>query len=157
MKKTALKCRTWRKKFRSLREKFFTHQFLALSKTAVWTKTTLFSFRSSLLFSTKITPIFFTRFISRFKNHSNKIDLKKGLLQYSSSSRKKRQRPNTIQILWIVKNQDKANNSPSYRCAATKKKTPAFFEMQRILTVLFRCTRKCSHILERSRYRNVIS
>ena len=31
---------------------------------------------------------------------------------------KKRQRPNTIQILWIVKNQEKANNSPSYRCAA---------------------------------------
>ena len=38
----------------------------------------------------------------------------------------KRQRPNTIQILWIVKillivkNQEKANNSPSYRCAAIK-------------------------------------
>ena len=29
------------------------------------------------------------RFISRFKIHSNKIDLKKGLLQHSSSSRKK--------------------------------------------------------------------
>ena len=37
-------------------------------------------------------------------------------------SLKKRQRPNTIQILWIVKNQEKANNSPSYRCAAIKKK-----------------------------------
>ena len=34
--------------------------------------------------------------------------------------KKKRQRPNTIQILWIVKNQEKANNSPSYRCAAIK-------------------------------------
>ena len=34
---------------------------------------------------------------------------------------KKRQRPNTIQILWIVKkNQEKANNCPSYRCAAIK-------------------------------------
>ena len=33
---------------------------------------------------------------------------------------KKRQRPNTIQILWIVKNQEKAKNSPSYRCAAIK-------------------------------------
>ena len=33
----------------------------------------------------------------------------------------KRQRPNTIQILWIVKNQEKDNNSPSYRCAAIKK------------------------------------
>ena len=35
---------------------------------------------------------------------------------------KKRQRPNTIQILWIVKNQEKANNRPSYSCAAIKKK-----------------------------------
>ena len=34
---------------------------------------------------------------------------------------KKRQRPNTIQILWIVKNQEKFNNSPSYRSAAIKK------------------------------------
>ena len=33
----------------------------------------------------------------------------------------KKQRPNTIQILWIVKNQEKVNNSPSYRCAAIKK------------------------------------
>ena len=32
-----------------------------------------------------------------------------------------KQRPNTIQILWNVKNQEKANNSPSYRCAAIKK------------------------------------
>ena len=28
----------------------------------------------------------------------------------------------TIQTLWIVKNQEKANNSPSYRCAAINKK-----------------------------------
>ena len=34
---------------------------------------------------------------------------------------KKRQRPNTIQILWIVKNQEKDNNSPCYRFAAIKK------------------------------------
>ena len=31
---------------------------------------------------------------------------------------KKNTAPNTIQILCIVKNQEKANNSPSYRCAA---------------------------------------
>ena len=35
---------------------------------------------------------------------------------------KRRQLPNTIQILWIVKNQEKVNNSPSYRCAAIKQK-----------------------------------
>ena len=44
-----------------------------------------------------------------FKNHENvRTDLKK------------RQRLNTIEILWIVKNQEKANNSPSYCCAAIK-------------------------------------
>ena len=78
---------------------FYTSISRSLSKTAVWTKTNLFSHRSLLLFSTKITPNFFTRFISRFKNHSNKIDLKKGLFQYSSSSRKKRQSTKTIQFL----------------------------------------------------------
>ena len=91
MQKTAFKSRTWTKKFSSLRKHFFTHPFLALSKTAVWTKTTLFSLRSSLFFSTRITQNFFTRFISRFKIHS-KNWLKKGLLQYSSSSRKKHSR-----------------------------------------------------------------
>ena len=35
---------------------------------------------------------------------------------------KKKQRPNKIQILWIVKNQEKANKSLSYRFAAIKKK-----------------------------------
>ena len=39
-------------------------------------KKPLFSLRSSLLFSKKITANIFTRFISRFKIHSNKIDLK---------------------------------------------------------------------------------
>ena len=34
---------------------------------------------------------------------------------------KNTQRTNTIQVLWIVKNQENANNSPSYRCAAIKK------------------------------------
>ena len=36
--------------------------------------------------------------------------------------KKKKQRTNTIQILWILKNQEKANNSPSYRCAAINKR-----------------------------------
>ena len=47
--------------------------FLAHSKTAEWTKTTPFSLDSSDFLSAKITPNFFMR----FKNHSNKIDLKK--------------------------------------------------------------------------------
>ena len=89
MKKTGLKCRTWTKKFRARLEKIFSHINFSLSQKQRYEQKPLFSLRSSLLFSTKITPNFFTRFISRFKNHSNKIDLKKGLLQYSSSSRKK--------------------------------------------------------------------
>ena len=32
----------------------------------------------------------------------------------------KKQRPNTIQFLWVVKNQEKANHSPSYLCVAFK-------------------------------------
>ena len=38
--------------------------------------------------------------------------------QYSSSSRKNLKKTNTP--LRVVKNQEKANNSPSYRCAAIK-------------------------------------
>ena len=34
---------------------------------------------------------------------------------------KQKTAPNTIQILWTIKNQEKANNSPSYPCAAFKK------------------------------------
>ena len=42
-------------------------------------------------------------FISRFKNHSNKIDLKKKDFSNTPLRVVKRQHPNTIQILRIVK------------------------------------------------------
>ena len=49
-------------------------------------------------------------------------------------SYKKRQHPNTIQILWIVKkNQEKANNSPSYRCAAINKAMPLYIDFGALL------------------------
>ena len=48
-------------------------------------------------------------------HHSN---LTSTIMRMCEQILKKRQRPNTIQILWIVKNQEKRNNSPSYRCAA---------------------------------------
>ena len=52
-------------------------------------------------------------------------------------SLKKRQHPNTIQILWIVKNQEKANNSPSYRCAAIKKYEVLFRFKNLFLSISF--------------------
>ena len=50
------------------------------------------------------------------QNHYSNLNSK--FMKMCEQILKKRQRPNTIQILWIVKNQEKANNSPSYRCAA---------------------------------------
>ena len=55
----------------------------------------------------------------RDQNHYSNLTSK--IMKMCEQILKKRQRPNTIQILWIVKNQEKANNSPSYRCAAIKK------------------------------------
>ena len=55
----------------------------------------------------------------RDQNHYSNLTSK--IMKKCEQILKKRQRPNTIQILWIVKNQEKANNSPSYCCAAIKK------------------------------------
>ena len=55
-------------------EKIFSHINFSLSQKQRYEQKPLFSLRSSLFFSTKITQNFFTRFISRVKNHSNKID-----------------------------------------------------------------------------------
>ena len=49
----------------------------------------------------------------RDQNHHSNLTSK--IMKMCEQILKKRQRPNTIQILWIVKNQEKANNSPSYR------------------------------------------
>ena len=57
----------------------------------------------------------------RDQNHYSNLISK--IMKMSEQILKKRQRPNTIQILWIVKNQEKANNSPCYRCAAINQKT----------------------------------
>ena len=73
-KKLLLKAAREQKNF-ARSEKIFSHINFSLSqKQRYEQKTTLFSLRSSLLFSNQITPNFFTRFISRFKIHSNKID-----------------------------------------------------------------------------------
>ena len=55
----------------------------------------------------------------RDQNHHSNVTSK--IMKMCEQILKKRQRPNRIQILWIVKNQEKANNSSSYRCAAIKK------------------------------------
>ena len=54
----------------------------------------------------------------RDQNHYSNLTSK--IMKMCEQILKKRQRPNTIQILWIVKNQEKVNNSPSYHCAAIK-------------------------------------
>ena len=82
--------------------KFFHTSISRSLKNSGMKKTTHCSLRSSIFFSTKFTPNFFTCFISRFKNHSNKIDSKKRLLQYCSSSRKNLKKTNTP--LRVVKN-----------------------------------------------------
>ena len=90
-KKTALKCRTWTKNFARL--EYFFHTSISRSlENSDMNKN--HSFRSAFHFSSapKLLINFFTRFISRFKNHYKK-KLKKGLLQYSSSSRKKDSAP----------------------------------------------------------------
>ena len=60
-------------------------------------------------------PFLFRRDQNHYSNLTSKI------MKMCEQILKKRQRPNTIQILWNVKNQEKANNSPSYRCAAINK------------------------------------
>ena len=59
--------------------------------------------------------------LRRDQNHYSNLTWK--IMKMCEQILKKRQRPNTIQILWIVKNQEKANNSPSYRCAAINNKS----------------------------------
>ena len=50
---------------------------------------------------------------------------------------KKRQRPNTIQILWIVKNQEKANVIFNYLFAAIKKDIdPVQFKIEVIRKIM---------------------
>ena len=73
----------------SLTYKFFSHLNFSLSlENSGMKKTTLFSLHSSILFSTQTTAKFFTSFISCLKFTPTKVILKKGLLQYSSLSRK---------------------------------------------------------------------
>ena len=74
----------------SLAFRTFSHLNFSLSRKQRYEQKPL-SFRSTLHFVQQQNySKFFTCFIPRFKIHSNKIDLKKGLLQYSSSSRNKK-------------------------------------------------------------------
>ena len=64
--------------------------------------------------------------------------------------KKKTQRTNTIQILWIVKNQEKANNSPSYRCAAINNNILSNFCYQVLQKKFIFWAQKCTLKLNRS-------
>ena len=65
-------------------------------------------------------PLAFSlHFVSARPNHYSNLTSK--IMQMCEQILKKRQRPNTIQILRIIKNQEKANISPSYRYVAINK------------------------------------
>ena len=107
------------KKFRSITE-FFSHLNFSLSRKQRYEqKTTLFSLHSSFCSATKslVFHLFFTCLKSCFKIHSNKIDLKK---DFSNTPLRfvKRQRPNTIQIFWIVKKPISPQYSPTQLTAS---------------------------------------
>ena len=97
-KKLLIKAASEQKKFARL-EKVFSHINFSLSQKQRYEQKPL-SFRSALHFCSapKLLQIF-----SRVSFPASKITpiklIKKRLLKYSPSSRKKRQRPNTIQIL----------------------------------------------------------
>ena len=78
-----------KKKFARL-EKIFSHINFSLSQKERYEQKPL-SFRSALHFcSAPKSPNFFTRFISRFKNHSNKIDPKKHSRKNSGNDSKEK-------------------------------------------------------------------
>ena len=91
------------KKFRSLRENFFTNQFLASQKQRYEQKP--LSFRSALHFCSAPKSNLFTRFISRFKNHSKKFIKHSRTspdVQFKEFSLTKKTRPKT-DYEWIGK------------------------------------------------------
>ena len=75
-----------------------------------------FKFRAKKFHAAKPLAFSLHFLFRRDQNHYSNLTSK--IMKMCEQILKKRQRPNTIQILWIVKNQEKANNSPSYRCAA---------------------------------------
>ena len=91
------------KKIRSFTNFFHNSIFRSLQNSDINKKITLFFLHTSFCSATKSLQNFST--VSFLASKSTPIKLskkglgKKGLLQYSSSSRKKRQRPNIIQIL----------------------------------------------------------
>ena len=94
------KCRMWRKNHSPESEFFFKHRFLIGAKKFHAAK-----------------PL---AFLLQFQNHYSNLTSK--IIKMWEQILKKRERPNTIQIFWIVKKKlEKANNSPNYRCAAINK------------------------------------
>ena len=79
-----------------------------------------FKFRAKKFHAAKPLAFSLHFLFQRDENHYSNLTSK--IMKMCEQILKKRQRPNTLQIFWIVKkNQEKANNSPSYRCAAIKK------------------------------------
>ena len=78
-----------------------------------------FNFRAKKFHDAKPLAFSLHFLFRRDQNHYSNLTSK--IMKMCEQILKKERRPNTIQILWIVKNEEKANNSPSYRCAAIKK------------------------------------
>ena len=77
-----------------------------------------FKFRAKKIHAAKPLAFSLHFLFRRDQNHHSNLTSK---IMKMCEQILKIQRPNTIQILWIVKNQEKANNSPSYHCAAINK------------------------------------
>ena len=115
-KKTVLKSRMWTKNFARL-EKIFSHINLSLSQKQRYEQKPL-SFRSTLQFCSAQKPLQIFSRVSFPALKITPIKLIKKKKDFSNTPLRvvKRQRPNTIQILWIVKKTAPQYNSNSLNC-----------------------------------------
>ena len=79
-----------------------------------------FEFRANKFHAAKPLAFSLHFLFWRAQNHYSNLTSK--IMKMCEQILKKRHHPNTIQTLWIVKNQEKANNSSSYRWAAINEK-----------------------------------
>ena len=99
-----------------------------------------FKFRAKKFHAAKALAFSLHFLFQRDQNHHSNLTSK--IMKMCEQIFKKRQRHNTIQILWIVKNQEKANNSPNYRCAVIKnEKTTLFIRRWHVLCWLRICSK----------------
>ena len=106
-KKSEWNCRMWTKNHYRETEFLFKHRFLTTLKL-----------ERKKIHAAKPLAFSLHFLFRRDQNHYSNLTSK--IMKKCEQILIKRQCPNTIQILWIVKKQEKANNSPSHRSAAIK-------------------------------------